>query len=78
MIFSYVGLWAKLAYLHFIYSLCALHYYECNQLVAILSSRFILSKVKSVFILNISSASFYQYQYFFDLVTVIFFYLITC
>ena len=45
------GTWTKVAYLHFIYSLCALHDYECNQIV------FILSTNKSVFILSISSAS---------------------
>ena len=49
--------WAKFAYLHFIYSLCTLHDYECNQIV------FNLSTSKSIFILNITS-SFYQYRYF--------------
>ena len=51
------GPWDKVAYLHFIYSLCALHDYECNQIV------FILNTSKSVFILSISSASFIQYRY---------------
>ena len=35
---SLCGSWAKVAYLHFIYSLCALHVYECNQLYQILFS----------------------------------------
>ena len=45
------GPWAKVAYLHFIYSLCALHIYECHQLYQIL---FILSTSKSIFLLNSS------------------------
>ena len=40
------GPWAKVAYLHFISSLCALHIYECHQLYQIL---FILSISKSIF-----------------------------
>ena len=55
---DYVGLWAKVAYLNFIYSLCALQDQFSNQIVIILRTN------KSVFILSISSASFYQYQYF--------------
>ena len=42
------GSWAKVAYLHFIYNLCALHDYECNQIV------FILSTSKSIFLLSTS------------------------
>ena len=33
---SLCGPWAKVAYLYFIFSLCALHIYECNQLYQIL------------------------------------------
>ena len=44
-IISLCGPWAKVAYLHFISSLCALHIYECHQLYQIL---FILSTSKSI------------------------------
>ena len=47
--------WAKVAYLLFIYSLCALHIYECHQLYQIL---FILSTSKSIFLLSTSYSVF--------------------
>ena len=32
---DYVGLWAKVVYLHLVYSLCAWHFYVCNQTIII-------------------------------------------
>ena len=43
--------WAKVAYLHFISNLCALHIYECHKLYQIL---IILSTSKSIFLLSTS------------------------
>ena len=54
------GPWAKVAYLYFIYSLCVLHDYECNQILFIVSTSnqyFYSVPVKSVFIISIRSAS---------------------
>jgi len=59
-IISLCGPWAKVAYLHFIYSLCALHVYECNQLYQILIT---LSTSKIIFLLSTSYIRFIsQYQ----------------
>ena len=53
---SLCGPWAKVAYLHFIYSLRALHVYECNQLYQIYFS----DKLNQVFNSSISSASYFS------------------
>ena len=58
--FTVIWPWAKIVYLHFIYSLCALHDYECNQIVFILS----ISSASSVCFVSIEISRF-SFSYFF-------------
>ena len=53
---DYVSLWAKIAYLHLVYSFCTLYFYECKQ---------------TVIIHNRSSVSNFSVSIFFDSVSVI-------
>ena len=51
---DYVGLCVKVAYLYLVYSLCALHFYECKQIVIVLSTSSVNNLSVSIFFDSIS------------------------
>ena len=54
MYYSYVGLSAKVAYLHLVYSFCTLHFIECKQIVIILNTSSVSNLSVSIFFYSTS------------------------